>query len=61
VGETGPQAWGGLQSCTEDGVRWVVMKSPVEVSQEQIDYHHALFGDTARPVQPLHGRLVTEF
>jgi carbonic anhydrase len=46
--------------CTED-VNWIVMKTPVEVSQEQIDYHYALFGDTARPVQSLNGRLIDEF
>ena len=46
--------------CTE-GVRWLVMKNPLTLSQAQLTQftqlmHHA----NNRPVQPLHGRVVVE-
>jgi carbonic anhydrase len=43
--------------CTE-GVLWIVLKTPVEVSQAQIQAFARLFPDDARPPQPLNGRLV---
>jgi carbonic anhydrase len=43
--------------CTE-GVTWFVMKSPVEVSAEQIDAFAKLYPHNVRPVQPLNGRVV---
>jgi len=43
--------------CTE-GVRWHVLKQPVEVSAEQIAAFKALYPMNARPVQPLNGRTV---
>lgn len=45
--------------CTE-GVLWIVMKTPVEVSEAQIQAFAKLFPDDARPPQPLNGRLVEE-
>lgn len=44
--------------CSE-GVRWMVMKNPVEASAEQIEKFHSTFHhDTNRPVQPLNARPV---
>lgn len=45
--------------CTE-GVRWIVLKTPVEVSAAQIAAFARLFPDDARPLQPLDGRIVEE-
>jgi len=45
--------------CTE-GVRWIVLKTPVEVSQAQIQAFAKLFPNDARPPQPLNGRVVEE-
>ena len=45
--------------CTE-GVTWVAMKTPVVVSDEQIEILRRLHPDNARPVQPLNNRLVLE-
>ena len=46
--------------CSE-GVRWLVMKEPVQVSQAQIDAFKAMMHHpNNRPVQPLHGRLVLQ-
>jgi len=45
--------------CSE-GVSWYVLKEPVEASTEQIAKFKALFGKNARPVQPLHTRMVKE-
>ena len=45
--------------CTE-GVLWLVMKQPLEVSAAQLAMLHRLFPDNARPTQPLHGREVLE-
>jgi carbonic anhydrase len=44
--------------CSE-GVRWFVLKEPLQASAEQIKRFTALFaGGTARPVQPLNSRFV---
>lgn len=43
--------------CSE-GVRWIVMKTPVEISQEQSDAYAAFLGETNRPLQALNGRTV---
>lgn len=50
--------------CSED-VRWFVMKTPIEMSQAQIDAFVAIFSDAdafpdgnRRPTQPLNGRYV---
>lgn len=45
--------------CTE-GVLWLVMKQPVQVSQEQINIFSRLYKNNARPIQPAAGRLVKE-
>ncbi len=43
--------------CTE-GVKWYIMKTPVEVSKKQISTFTSLFPNNARPIQPLNGRLI---
>ncbi len=45
--------------CTE-GVRWFVLKQPVELSSDQIAAFARLYPNNARPVQPRHGRVVRE-
>ena len=45
--------------CTE-GVLWLVMKQPLELSAAQLARLGQLFPNNARPVQALHGRVVTE-
>jgi len=45
--------------CTE-GVTWMVLKQPVELSAGQLARYRKLFPNNARPVQPLHGRVVKE-
>ncbi len=43
--------------CT-DGVRWHVLKQPVEISKNQIAAFHRLYKMNARPTQALNGRVV---
>ncbi len=46
--------------CTE-GIIWLVMKQPVEASQVQLSrITQALRNANSRPLQPLHGRQITE-
>jgi carbonic anhydrase len=45
--------------CTE-GVLWLVMKNPVQVSAEQIAIFSRLYQNNARPLQPSFGRLIKE-
>jgi carbonic anhydrase len=45
--------------CTE-GVLWMVMKTPVQVSAEQIGIFSRLYPMNARPVQSASGRLIKE-
>ena len=46
--------------CTE-GVNWSVLKTPIEVSEEQIQKFKTLMGfDDNRPVLPLNKRFVLE-
>lgn len=45
--------------CTE-GVLWLVMKQPVQVSPEQIAIFSRLYKNNARPIQPTSGRLIKE-
>lgn len=46
--------------CSE-GVRWIVMKSPLQTSAEQVQaITSAIGGANNRPMQPLHGRSVLE-
>ena len=41
-----------------DGVRWQVLKQPLELSPQQIAAFRKLYPMNARPVQPLNGRVV---
>ena len=43
--------------CTE-GVRWIVLRKPIEFSRVQLRRFVKAYGHTARPVQPLHDREV---
>jgi len=45
--------------CTE-GVTWFVLKTPVDVSSEEIDAFAKLYPHDVRPLQPLNGRIVQE-
>lgn len=46
--------------CTE-GVRWIVLKEPIQVSAEQLQAFVGIIGHDARPTQPLNARSVKEF
>jgi len=41
-----------------DGVRWQVLRTPVELSKRQLAEFHKFYKMNARPVQPLNGRVV---
>jgi len=41
--------------CSE-GVQWFVLKNPVSISAGQVKAFNAIYGRTARPVQPDNGR-----
>ena len=41
--------------CSE-GVQWLLMKNPVELSSTQIAKFTSIFNDDARPLQPMNGR-----
>jgi carbonic anhydrase len=45
--------------CSE-GVLWLVMKQPMQVSGEQINIFSRLYRNNARPIQPTGGRLIKE-
>lgn len=45
--------------CTE-GVLWMVMKQPVQLSDEQIAVFSRFYRNNARPVQPVSGRTIKE-
>ena len=45
--------------CTE-GVLWLVMKQPIQVSPEQISIFSRLYKNNARPIQSAGGRLIKE-
>jgi carbonic anhydrase len=42
--------------CTE-GVKWFVMKHPVEVSQDDLDALNKIMPNNSRPIQDPNGRL----
>ncbi|HEX8294474.1 MAG TPA: carbonic anhydrase family protein, partial [Pyrinomonadaceae bacterium] len=43
----------------QEGVRWVVLAEPIEMSQQQIDAFRRLFPEgNSREVQPLNGRTI---
>jgi carbonic anhydrase len=62
--QTGYFTYGGsltVPPCGE-GVKWFVLKTPIEVSAEQIaKFREVTHGDTSRPVQPLDDRTVLQF
>jgi carbonic anhydrase len=45
--------------CTE-GVRWIVMRTPVQMSRNQLETFGRLYEMNARPIQPVNGRLIKE-
>jgi carbonic anhydrase len=45
--------------CTE-GVTWYVVKSPMEISTEQLDWFKKLYPLNARPIQPVNGRTILQ-
>jgi carbonic anhydrase len=45
--------------CSE-GVLWLVLKNPVQLSREQVGVFGRLYAMNARPVQPANGRLIKE-
>lgn len=45
--------------CSE-GVIWMVMKNPIEMSKKQIQEFTKLLNNNKRPLQPLNGRLIVE-
>jgi carbonic anhydrase len=45
--------------CTE-GVLWLVMKQPVQVSSDQIGIFSRLYANNARPIQPSANRMIKE-
>ena len=45
--------------CTE-GVTWFVLKTPAEISAEQINAFATLYPHDVRPPQPLNGRIIEE-
>lgn len=45
--------------CTE-GVYWMVLKQPIELSADQLARFSKIFPNNTRPVQPLNGRVVGE-
>lgn len=45
--------------CTE-GVLWLVMKTPVQLSEEQIAVFSRFYRNNARPIQPQNARIIKE-
>jgi carbonic anhydrase len=45
--------------CSE-GVKWFVLKTPLEISPQQIEAFAKLYPHDVRPLQPLNGRIVQE-
>ena len=43
--------------CTE-GVHWLFMQTPTELSQDQLEAFAKLYPNNARPIQPTHGRKI---
>ena len=46
--------------CSE-GVRWIVFREPIRISDSLVRKFTRAVGDNARPVQPLNGRMVSAF
>ena len=45
--------------CTED-VLWLVLKTPLQVSKEQLAGFGTIYKNNVRPVQPVNGRVIKE-
>ena len=45
--------------CSE-GVLWLVMKTPIQVSKEQLASFATVYKNNARPIQPTNGRVIKE-
>ena len=46
--------------CTE-GVRWMVLKTPVTVSKAQVEhFKHTMHHANNRPIQPINARMIVE-
>ena len=45
--------------CSE-GVLWLVMKNPIQISPDQLNIFSRLYRNNARPIQPANGRLIKE-
>jgi len=45
--------------CSE-GVTWYVLKTPLDISPEEIHVFAKLYPHDVRPLQPLNGRVVKE-
>jgi carbonic anhydrase len=61
-GELGYYLYSGSQTappCTE-GVKWIVLKRPVEIGAAQIKAYARIYPHDVRPLQPLNGRVVQE-
>jgi len=43
--------------CTE-GVRWFVLKQPVQMSAEQVKEFEKIMGKNNRPIQPINARVI---
>lgn len=46
--------------CSEDGVSFYILKTPVELSSAQLAQFQKIFPMNARPVMPLNGRKITD-
>lgn len=46
--------------CSEDGVNFYILKTPVEMSTAQLNQFKSIFPMNARPVLPLNGRPIKE-
>jgi carbonic anhydrase len=46
--------------CTE-GVRWMVLETPVQLAPSQLDAFRAIYAHNARPVQPRNNRVISRF
>ena len=63
-GAEGPEHWGELidayRMCSE-GVKWIVLKTPIEASARQIAIFKERVGEaTNRPIQPHNARLIVD-
>ena len=45
--------------CSE-GVKWMVLKNPVQISKSQLAAFRAVMDGNVRPVQPLHDRMIEQ-